>query len=221
MTTVTKPDLTKSATSRLTKGCVVKTGSGYRAEQGSDYFPAVSAETIGSQMIWFGKVTIPPGGRTKAHVHEHHESAFLLLSGDNVELWTGDELQHCEVAHCRRLPVHSRERTARCREPGQRAGCLHRLPERTDRAGKRGDVPCARRRRCPEISTVASHRAQSACNRPCDTRDIIHLRCPCSRTFQNYDRFQGSAEADVLPGRAIRRLLRIRAKSSELQRNSA
>jgi uncharacterized RmlC-like cupin family protein len=22
-----------------------------------------------------------------------------LLSGDNVELWTGDELQHCEVAH--------------------------------------------------------------------------------------------------------------------------
>ena len=99
MTTITKPDLTKSTMNRLTKGCVVKTGSGYRAEQGSDYFPAVSAETIGSQMIWFGKVTIPPGGRTKAHVHEHHELAFLLLSGDNVELWTGDELQYCEVAH--------------------------------------------------------------------------------------------------------------------------
>lgn len=99
MTATTKSDVSKSTKNRPIRGCVVKTGSGYRAEQGSDYFPAVSAETIGSQMIWFGKVTIPPGGRTKAHVHEHHESAFLLLSGDNVELWTGSELQHCEVAH--------------------------------------------------------------------------------------------------------------------------
>ncbi len=99
MPTTTNNDQTKKTERRLTKGCVVRTGSGYRAEQGSDYFPAVSAETIGSQMIWFGKVTIPPGGRTKAHVHEFHESAFLLLSGDNLELWTGDELQHCEVAH--------------------------------------------------------------------------------------------------------------------------
>ncbi len=99
MTTMAKTDRANGTTSLPTRGCVVVTGSGYRAEQGSDYFPAVSAETIGSQMIWFGKVTIPPGGRTKAHVHNFHESAFLLLSGDNVELWTGDELQHCEIAH--------------------------------------------------------------------------------------------------------------------------
>lgn len=96
MTATTKSDISKS---RPSKGCVVKPGSGYRAEQGSDYFPAVSAETIGSEMIWFGKVTIPPGGRTKAHIHECHESAFLLVSGDNVELYTGNELQHCEAAH--------------------------------------------------------------------------------------------------------------------------
>jgi uncharacterized RmlC-like cupin family protein len=44
-------------------------------------------------------VTIPPGGRTKAHIHEYHESAFYLLSGDQVELYTGDELEHKEVAH--------------------------------------------------------------------------------------------------------------------------
>jgi hypothetical protein len=61
--TTTKTDRTKSTTSRLTKGCVVKTGSGYRAEQGS--VPGVSAEAIGSQMIWFGKVTIPPDGARK------------------------------------------------------------------------------------------------------------------------------------------------------------
>jgi uncharacterized RmlC-like cupin family protein len=98
MTAIRKTDR-EGMTSRLTKGCVVSTGSGYRAEQGSDYFPAVSAETTGSRMIWFGKVTLPPGGRTMAHVHEFHESAFFLLSGDNVELWTGEALQHCEVAH--------------------------------------------------------------------------------------------------------------------------
>ena len=99
MTTVTKSYPAKSTTRGLAKACVVKAGSGYRAEQGSDYFPAVSAETTGSRMIWFGKVTLPPEGRTKAHVHEFHESAFLLLSGSNVELWSGNELQHCEIVH--------------------------------------------------------------------------------------------------------------------------
>ena len=34
----------------------------------------------------------------KAHVHENHESAFYMMSGDEVELWTGDELEHREVA---------------------------------------------------------------------------------------------------------------------------
>lgn len=89
----------RSMSRDLTKGCIVKTARGYRAEQGSDYFPAVSAETVGSRMIWLGKVTIQPGGRTRAHVHEFHETAFLMLSGKDLELWTGDELQHCEVAH--------------------------------------------------------------------------------------------------------------------------
>lgn len=99
MTTITRAKASESKASRPTRGHVVKTGGGYRAEQGSDYFPAVSAETIGSRMLWFGKVTLPPQGRTKAHVHEFHESAFLLLSGDNVELWSGDDLQHRDVAH--------------------------------------------------------------------------------------------------------------------------
>jgi uncharacterized RmlC-like cupin family protein len=37
--------------------------------------------------------------RTKAHLHEHHETAIYLLSGDEVELWTGEQLEHREVAH--------------------------------------------------------------------------------------------------------------------------
>ena len=44
-------------------------------------------------------MTLPPGGgRTKAHVHENHESAFYMMSGDEVEFCTGDELEHREVA---------------------------------------------------------------------------------------------------------------------------
>ena len=85
-----------SATKPGRKGVVVKSGTGYRAEQGSDYQPGVSTETVGSQMIWLGRVTLPPGARTKAHVHEHHETALYMTSGDALELWTGDELEHCE-----------------------------------------------------------------------------------------------------------------------------
>jgi uncharacterized RmlC-like cupin family protein len=44
-------------------------------------------------------VTLPPEGRTKAHIHEYHESAFYLLSGDQVELYTGNELEYKDVAH--------------------------------------------------------------------------------------------------------------------------
>ena len=79
------------------KGSVVKGSAGYRAEQGSDYEPGVSAETVGSKSLWLGMITLPPGKRTRAHVHEHHETALYMLSGDEMELWTGDQLQYREV----------------------------------------------------------------------------------------------------------------------------
>jgi uncharacterized RmlC-like cupin family protein len=81
-------------------GCVVHgTGQSYRSQQGSAYAGAISRETVGSRRIWLGRVTIPAGGRTKAHVHQLHESAFYLLEGREVELWTGAELEHREVAN--------------------------------------------------------------------------------------------------------------------------
>jgi uncharacterized RmlC-like cupin family protein len=81
------------------KGSVVKGGTGYRAEQGSDYLPGISAETVGAKALWLGIVTLPPGQRTKAHVHARHETAFYMMSGDEVELWTGDQLQYREMVH--------------------------------------------------------------------------------------------------------------------------
>lgn len=79
------------------KALVVKGGGGYRAEQGSDYLPGISSETVGAKALWLGIATIPPGQRTKAHVHESHETAFYMLSGDELELWTGEQLQYRDV----------------------------------------------------------------------------------------------------------------------------
>lgn len=76
---------------------VVKGSGGYRAQQGSDYQPGISAESVGAKALWLGIATIPPGGRTRAHVHECHETAFYMLSGEGLELWTGDQLQHRDV----------------------------------------------------------------------------------------------------------------------------
>jgi uncharacterized RmlC-like cupin family protein len=79
------------------KASVVKSGAGYHAEQGSDYEPGVSAETVGSKSIWLGTITLPAGKRTRAHVHEHHETALYMVSGDAIELWTGDQLQYRDI----------------------------------------------------------------------------------------------------------------------------
>ena len=79
-------------------GCVVHGGQPYRSVQGSVYTPAVSEETVGAATLFLGMVTLPPGERTKAHVHARHESAFYMLDGEEVELWSGDELRHRAVA---------------------------------------------------------------------------------------------------------------------------
>ncbi len=55
------------------------------------------AETVGSSSLWLGKITLPAGKRTRAHVHEHHETALYMLSGDEMELWTGDQLQYRDI----------------------------------------------------------------------------------------------------------------------------
>lgn len=85
---------------RVNVGRVVRAGQSYIGKQGPTYTPGVSAETVGAKALWLGSVTLPPrGGRTRAHIHEHHESAFCLVSGDEVEFYTGDQLQHREIAH--------------------------------------------------------------------------------------------------------------------------
>ncbi len=72
---------------------VIAAGDSYRGKQGLAYTPGVSAGSVGSQHLWLGSVVIPPGGRTMAHLHENHESAFYFIRGEEVELWTGERLE--------------------------------------------------------------------------------------------------------------------------------
>ena len=87
------------ATTEKKMGSVVRSSDSYTSQQGSVYAPGISAETVGSKAVFLGMVTLPPEGRTRAHFHEFHESAFYLLSGEEVELFTGDRLEHRALAH--------------------------------------------------------------------------------------------------------------------------
>jgi uncharacterized RmlC-like cupin family protein len=64
----------------------------YHGKQGLDYFAGVSAETAGSQKLCLHIVTIPPLARAGPHLHEHHESAVYVLSGE-AGMWYGEDLR--------------------------------------------------------------------------------------------------------------------------------
>lgn len=67
-------------------------------KQGIDYFPGISAETTGSRRLCMHLLTIPPGGRARAHLHEGHETTIYVLSGEAV-MWYGEGLR--EKLSCR------------------------------------------------------------------------------------------------------------------------
>jgi uncharacterized RmlC-like cupin family protein len=71
--------------------------STYDGKQGFSYFAGIAKETAGSQGICMHLLTVPPGGRAKAHMHESHETAIYVLSGE-VHTWFGDELENLIVA---------------------------------------------------------------------------------------------------------------------------
>jgi uncharacterized RmlC-like cupin family protein len=64
----------------------------YHGKQGLDYFTGVAAETAGSHGLCLHMVTIPPLGRAKPHLHENHESAVYVVSGE-AGMWYGEGLR--------------------------------------------------------------------------------------------------------------------------------
>jgi uncharacterized RmlC-like cupin family protein len=75
---------------------LVRPDDTYDGKQGLTYFCGIAAETVGSKGICMHLLTIPPGGRAKAHLHENHETAIYVLEGEAIALY-GDRLQHHAV----------------------------------------------------------------------------------------------------------------------------
>jgi len=72
---------------------VVQAGEPFVGKQGFSYAPAISAETVGARAIHMQLLTVPPGGRAKAHKHEHHETAIYAISGI-AGMYYGEKLEH-------------------------------------------------------------------------------------------------------------------------------
>jgi uncharacterized RmlC-like cupin family protein len=74
--------------------CVVmRAGAPFMGKQGLAYSPAISAETVGAKGIHMQMLTMPPGARAKAHLHEAHETALYVLSGE-AGMYYGEKLEH-------------------------------------------------------------------------------------------------------------------------------
>ena len=71
---------------------VIRSAESYEGKQGPTYMGAISRESVGARGIWFGTITVPPGARTKAHLHQGHETAMVVVSGE-AEFWYGHDLE--------------------------------------------------------------------------------------------------------------------------------
>lgn len=76
---------------------VIRPTHTYEGKQGHTYVEGVSAQSTGAQALCMLTLTIPPGERAKAHMHENHETALYVLSGEG-QMWYGDNLEaYCVV----------------------------------------------------------------------------------------------------------------------------
>ncbi|MCI0712871.1 MAG: cupin domain-containing protein [Chloroflexi bacterium] len=70
---------------------IIRPQSTYDGKQGFSYFEGLSAQSVGTQHICMHLLTIPPGGRAKAHMHESHETTIYVLKGE-AHMWYGENL---------------------------------------------------------------------------------------------------------------------------------
>ena len=82
-----------------TRECaLIRPEAPYDGKQGFRYLSGISAESVGSTGICMHLLTIPPGGRAKAHLHQSHETAIYVVSGV-AEVFFGERLeQHAVTA---------------------------------------------------------------------------------------------------------------------------
>jgi uncharacterized RmlC-like cupin family protein len=81
----------------MTTCTVIRPGTTYEGKQGLSYFEGICAENTGARGISMMLLTIPPGGRANAHLHEDHETAIYVLSGEAEMLYGEDLAEHLTV----------------------------------------------------------------------------------------------------------------------------
>ncbi len=71
---------------------LIRPENSYEGKQAFTYFAGISAENTGAQGICMHLLTIQPGQRAKAHLHEAHETAIYVLKGW-AEMYYGENLE--------------------------------------------------------------------------------------------------------------------------------
>src|SRR4051794_7216467 len=86
------------AMSAASQTCVlIRSGEQYVGKQALTYVGGVSAQSAQSSGLCMHLLTIPPGGRAKAHLHQDHETAIYVLSGES-KMWWGQNLDEIMIA---------------------------------------------------------------------------------------------------------------------------
>jgi uncharacterized RmlC-like cupin family protein len=86
--------MSTSATHPISTDCrLLQPGKTFLGKQGLQYSVGISAESADSEHIHMQLVTIPPGGRARAHKHASHETAIYALQGESG-VWHGERLEH-------------------------------------------------------------------------------------------------------------------------------
>src|SRR5476649_1949443 len=75
---------------------LLRPGEAYIGKQGLAYNVGISAESVGAGALHMQLVTIPPGGRARAHKHASHETAIFALKGTSA-MWHGPRLEHHDI----------------------------------------------------------------------------------------------------------------------------
>ncbi|MEH6374056.1 cupin domain-containing protein [Streptomyces sp. KLMMK] len=122
---------------------VVRTGQ-YEGIQGGLFGAGISAQSAGAKALCLHRLVMPAGTRGRPHLHEGHESAIFIQSGQ-VEVWHGEGLAEHVVLHAGdyfhipadtpHMPVNSSDEDMVClvarTDPDEQEGVrLLELPDR-------------------------------------------------------------------------------------------
>lgn len=68
---------------QTTRTCtVVRPGGTFDGKQGLTYLEGISAERVGATGLCMHLLTLPPGARAAPNLHETHETAICVISGE-------------------------------------------------------------------------------------------------------------------------------------------